>query len=141
MDRPKLYIKNEKKGRYEPYREPEPPFDNCLYRKRLRGKRVVYEPCSMLLTNDIGEGVWVVVKHPYGRSISRGEYLRDCFRCHKVSEIDDFPLARLGGMERLADYLSRNWDSLPKNTSQYDLCRAIVGLLYQYDKEKDGADV
>ena len=25
---------------------------------------------------------------------------------------------------------------LPKDKSQYDLCRAIVGLLFQYEKEK-----
>ena len=36
MSKPQLYIKNEK-GRYEPYKLPEPEVDNKLYRK-INGK-------------------------------------------------------------------------------------------------------
>ena len=42
----------------------------------------------------------------------------------------------LPGTPSVADWLCDNWDKLPKNTSQYDFCRAIVGLLFQYEKEK-----
>ena len=84
MDRPKkLYYKDEK-GRYREYQEPEPPFDNALYRKMLHGKKVVYEPVSMLQDRDLGEGVWVVVKNIYGKSYSNGKYLNDCFMCLKA---------------------------------------------------------
>ena len=56
--------------------------------------------------------------------------------CLKASDIQETPLSKLGGMNKLADYLNHNWDKLPKNTSQYELCQAIVGLLFNYEKEK-----
>ena len=136
MEKQKLYIKNEK-GRYEPYREPEPPFDNVLYRKVQRGKKFVYEPQSMCFDKGLEEGVWVVVKHIYGKSYSTGKFLCDSFMCLKASDIQETPLSKLGGMDKLADWLCHNWDKLPKNKSQYDLCRAIVGLLFQYEKGKE----
>ena len=137
METPKLYIKNEK-GRYEEYKEPPSPYSNCLYRRIKIGKKVTYEPCSMLMTDDLGEGVWVVVKHIGSKSITSGLYMRDMYMCQKASDIQDVSLAKLGGMERLADYLSNHWNELPTNTSTYDLCRAIVGMLFKYEKEKDG---
>ncbi len=127
MEKQKLYIKNEK-GRYEEYREPVQEYDNKLYRKV--GKK--YEPCSILMTNDLEEGVWVVTKHKYGKSYANGKYLYEKFLCLKASDIQDVSLAKLGGMEKLADYLSHNWDKLPKNVSHYELCRAIVGILFNY---------
>ena len=136
MEKPKLYVKNEK-GRYEPYREPEPPYNNVLYRKVKRGNKTVYVPQSMRLSDEIGEGVWVVVKNIYGKSYTSGKYLNDCFMCLKASDIQDVSLAKLGGMEKLADYLSFRWGDLPRNVSQADLCRAIVGLLFEYEKEKE----
>ena len=136
MEKPKLYVKN-KKGRYEPYREPEPPYNNVLYRKVKHGNKTVYVPQSMRLSNEIGEGVWVVVKNTYGKSYTSGKYLNDCFMCLKASDIQEVSLAKLGGMEKLADYLSFRWGDLPRNVSQADLCRAIVGLLFEYEKEKE----
>lgn len=125
-----LYIKNDK-GRYEEYHEPSQPYDNKLYRKV--GNK--YEPCSMLMTNDIGEGVWVVVKHMGCKSISNGKYLCENYMCMKAGDIQEVSLAQLGGLERLSHTLSRHWDELPTNVSQYDLCRAIVGLLFKYKDE------
>lgn len=138
MEKPKLYVKNEK-GSYEPYREPEPPFDNVLYRKVMRGKKVVYEPQSMCSDKGLEEGVWVVTKHIYGKSYITGKYLNDCFMCLKASDIQETPLSKLGGMDKLADWLSHHWNELPKDVSQYDRCRAIVGKLFEYEKyRKDG---
>lgn len=136
MEKPKLYVKNEK-GRYVPYREPEPPYNNVLYRKVKHGNKTVYVPQSMRLSYEIDEGVWVVVKNIYGKSYTNGKYLNDCFMCLKASDIQDVSLAKLGGMEKLADYLSFRWGDLPRNVSQADLCRAIVGILFQYEKEKE----
>lgn len=136
MEKPKLYVKNEK-GRYVPYQEPEPPYNNVLYRKVKRGNKTVYVPQSMRLSDEIGEGVWVVIKNTYGKSYTSGKYLNDCFMCLKASDIQDVSLAKLGGMEKLADYLSFRWGDLPRNVSQADLCRAIVGILFQYEKEKE----
>lgn len=136
MEKKKLYYKNEK-GKYVEYEEPKPPYDNALYRKYRFGKRVEYEPVSMLMTDGLGEGVWVVTKMTYGRSVSSGKYLRDCFMCQKASPIQEVALSKLGGMDKLADYLSHRMEDLPQNVSQYDYCRAIVGILFQYEEEKN----
>lgn len=134
MEKLKLYIKNEK-GRYVEYQEPEPPFDNVLYRKVVRGKKVTYEPRSMCLDTGLEEGVWVVVKHKYSKSYSSGKYLNACFMCMKASDIQHVSLAKLGGMDKIADVLCRHWDELPKESSLYDKCRAIVGLIFKYEYE------
>ncbi len=135
----KLYYKNEK-GRYVEYVEPSPPYNNALYRKVRRGKKYCYEPISMRLYDTLDEGVWVVAKHTYGRSITRGMYLRDMFMCQKASDIQDVSLAKLGGMEKLADWLCHNYDKIPKPTerSTHDICRAIVGILFDYEKQNKG---
>lgn len=130
MGEPKLYIKEN--GRYKEYKEEEPSFDNRLYRKVGRK----YEPCSMLMTDDLQEGVWVVVKHSGRKSFSNAKYLYERYMCLKASDIQDVSLAELGGLERLTHTLSRHWDELPRDTSQYGLCQAIIGLLYKYSKEK-----
>lgn len=132
MAKQQLYIKNDK-GRYEPYREPEPPYDNCLYRKI--GKK--YEPTSMCLTRDLPEGVWVVTKNVYGRRVSSGIYLRDCFMCQKASDIQEVSLAELGGLDKLADHLFQHFDEIPKNKSIDEICRAIVGILSNYKTGKE----
>ena len=135
MEKQKLYVKLPN-GRYEEYREPVQEYDNKLYRKVVRGNKAYYEPCSMLMTNDLPEGVWVVVKHKGSKSISNGKYLLENYMCLKASDIQDTPLSKLGGMEKLAHHLSQHWNELPRDWSQYDLCRAIVGLLFQYEKDK-----
>lgn len=134
MDKPTLYIKLSN-GRYKKYHEPTQEYDNKLYRKVVRGSKTSYEPCSMLMTNDLPEGVWVVVKHKGSRSISSGKYLLDNYLCMKTGDIQDVSLAKLGGMEKISHYLSQHWDELPKDRSQYDLCRAIVGLLFKYEDD------
>ena len=132
MEKKQLYYKDEK-GRYQKYVEPEPPYNNCLYRKFVRGKKTVYEPYSMRLSAELGEGVWVVTKNGYGISYTSGKYLNECFMCMKASDIQEMPLSKLGGMDKLADWLCHNFDQLPKDKSRYDLCRAIIGLLFQYE--------
>lgn len=127
----KLYVKNEK-GRYEEYREPVHEHDNKLYRKE--GNK--YVPCSMLMTDDLPEGVWVVTKHYSHLSISSGRYVLDNFMCYKAGDIQDVSLSKLGGMKKLVDYLFDNWDKLPKDKTVYELCHAIVGMLFEYEKEK-----
>ena len=131
MKTPTLYVKNEK-GRYVEYVEPVKEYDNKLYRK-IGNK---YKPCSMLV-NDLPEGVWVVVKHYGSKSFTSGKYMLENYMCLKAGDIQDVSLAKLGGMERLAHYLSQHWDEIPQNDSTYDLCRHIVGILLNYEKEKE----
>lgn len=134
MEKQKLYVKLPN-GRYQAYKEPEPLFSNALYRKYVFGKKTYYKPVSLCLTKDLDEGVWVVVKHIYGKSYSTGKCLNDMFMCYKASDIQETPLSKLGGMEKLADWLCHHWDELPKDKSQHDRCRAIVGLLFRYENE------
>ena len=132
MNKQKLYIKNAK-GRYEEYKEPVQEYDNKLYRK-IGNK---YEPCSMLMTDDLPEGVWVVTKHYGSRSITNGKYMLEKYLCLKASDIQEVSLAKLGGMEKFAHYLAQHWRELPHGVSQYELCQAIVGILFNYEKEKN----
>lgn len=129
----KLYIKKEN-GRYAEYKEPEPLYNNALYRKES-GR---YVPWSMQLYADmIDEGVWVVTKNPYGRSMASGKYLYDSFLCMKASDIIKAPtLAELGGWSKLSDYLSANWDKVDKRCVD-TMCKSIVGILMQYGKESE----
>ena len=135
MEKQKLYVKLPN-GRYEEYREPIQEYDNKLYRKVVRGSKVHYEPCSMLMTDDLPEGVWVVVKHRGSKSISNGKYMLENYMCMKAGDIQDVSLAKLGGMERLAHHLAMNWSKLPNNVSQYQLAQSIVGILLDYENEK-----
>ena len=138
MDRPKLYVKGSN-GRYTPYVEPQPEHDNKLYRKVVRGNRVQYEPYSMHLSDDeLSEGVWVVVKHYGGRSISSGRYLLESYQCLKAGDIQDVSLAELGGLERITNVLVRHLDELPSNGSTYERVCAIVGLMFKYRDEIKG---
>ena len=128
----KLYIKNDK-GRYEEYVEPVQEYDNKLYRKV--GKK--YEPYSMIIPADsLSEGVWVVVKSKSCRSMMTGKYLLEKYLCMKAGDLQEVSLAKLGGMERLAKHLSEHWHELPKHSSPYELCQAIVGILFKYEAEK-----
>lgn len=136
MEKTKLYVKNEK-GKYEPYKEPQPPFDNCLYRKYTIGNKTTYKPCSMSFTNDLPEGVWVILKHHYGRSMISGKYLRKMYMAEKASDIQDVSLAKLGGEERYAQYLQSNWDEITKDCKcTSDMCRAIVSALFKFGEEQ-----
>lgn len=140
MKKPTLYIKNAK-GRYEVYKEEEPQYDNALYRRIKRGSRWKYEPVSMSEAADaLSEGVWVVVKNLHGKSFSDGTYLNNCFFpyiCQKTSDIKFVTMSELGGLEKLADHLCHHWEEIPRNVSPYDMCRAIVGILYSYKNEKE----
>ena len=58
------------------------------------------------------------------------------FMCEKASDIQDVSLAKLGGMDKFADYLAHRWGDIPKGRSTYETCRAIVGILFDYDNKK-----
>lgn len=135
MEKPKLYVKNSK-GRYEEYREPEPPYNNVRYRKYTHGNKTYYDPVSMCIEQDLDEGVWVITKSTYGKSYATGKYLRDMFMCQKASDIQEVSLAKLGGLEKMVDYLCHHLDEIPNDLTQHDRCRAIVGLLFKYEEEK-----
>ena len=59
MKLPKLFVKNNN-GRYEPFTMPEHDIAKTMYR-RINGK---YVPVSMLVYDDIPEGIWVSHQDP-----------------------------------------------------------------------------
>ena len=134
MEKPRLYIKN-KNGRYEPYIEPErPQMDNALY---LRiGKR--YEPVSMLIESKAWqEGVFVVTKNHSALqpdSWTSAEYLQKIFKLYQAGDIENVSIAKLGGMQKLANHLSRHWNEV-SGASQYERCASIVAILMDYKEE------
>ena len=134
----KLYVKLAN-GRYQEYREPEPPHKNALYVKE--GNR--YVPWAMELRGHdaLTEGVWVVTKHLYGNSMSSGKYLDDSFLCMKVGDIVNAPsLIELGGYEKLSSYLCEHWGEVDKRCVD-TMCKSIVGILMQYKNQKKEENV
>jgi hypothetical protein len=92
MSKPQLYIKNDK-GRYEPYKLPEPDVSETAY-KKINGK---YEPVGRFFNRDyLTEGVWVVY---CDHAFCNGKYLKEKFRMEKVSDLQYPTIAELGGLE------------------------------------------
>lgn len=88
---PKLYTKNSK-GRYEEYKIPECDTSDTFYQKI----NVRYEPACMLLHDSLPDGVWVVTRHRSSTEYISVAYLRELFRLDKVSDIERFPLSKMG---------------------------------------------
>lgn len=133
-DRPKLYERLPN-GRYQEWHEPErPETDNALY-KRIGRK---YEPVNMTLEcQSWQEGVFVVTKNRSALqpdSWTSAEYLQEIFKLYKAGDIENVSIAKLGGMQKLADHLSRHWNEV-SGASQYERCASIVAILMNY-KEK-----
>lgn len=130
-DKPKLYYKNEK-GRYVEYHEPTPIYDNALYRKV--GKR--YEPVSMMdAANGWTDGVYAVLKHPFGTAIYNASYLQKIFSAYRCGDIEKVSIAKLGGMTKLAHHLMHHWDEV-KGENIYEQCASIVAILMNFDDGK-----
>ena len=126
---PKLYIKNEK-GRYAEYQIPDMDVSNTLFR-RINGK---YVPVSILCTNDLPEGIWVVTRGRSSREIISGKYLKELMRLDKVADLKEMPcLAELGDWQKCAKYVLDeigDFESMTMNEIVY----AIVGKVYEYSK-------
>ena len=131
MKHPKLYTKNEK-GRYEEYQIPDMDVSETLFR-RINGK---YVPVSILCTNDLPEGVWVVTRGRGSREIISGKYLRELMMLDKVSDLKEMPsLAELGGWQKCAKYVLneiRDFESMTMKEIVY----AIVGKVFEYSKKE-----
>lgn len=133
MKQPKLYTKNEK-GRYVEYQIPDIDVSETLFR-RINGK---YVPVSILCTNDLPEGVWVVTRGRSSREIISGKYLKELMRLDKVSDLKEMPcLAELGDWQKCAKYALgeiRNFESMTMNEVVY----AVVGKVFEYSKKSKG---
>lgn len=127
---PKLYIKNEK-GRYEEYKVPDMDVSETLFR-RINGK---YVPQSILCTNSLPEGVWVVTRGRSCREFISGQYLQELMRLDKASGLEEMPnLAELGGWQKCAKWVLNNIGDITKMMSNNDLVYAIVGKVFEYSK-------
>ena len=128
----KLYTKNEK-GRYEEYQVPELDFSNTLFR-RINGK---YVPESVMLTNYLPEGIWVVTRGRSSREIISGKYLKELMKLDKASELKEMPsLAELGGWLKCAQWVFDEIGDFESMTMK-EIVYAIVGKVYEYSKRED----
>ena len=126
----KLYIKNEK-GRYEEYQIPDMDVSETLFR-RINGK---YVPVSILCTNDIPEGVWVVTRGRGSREIISGKYLKELMMLDKVSDLKEMPcLAELGDWQKCANYVLDEIGDIYA-MSKYEIVFAVVGKVFEYSKK------
>ena len=128
----KLYTKNEK-GRYEEYQVPELDFSNTLFR-RINGK---YVPESVMLTNYLPEGIWVVTRGRSSREIISGKYLKELMKLEKASDLKEMPsLAELGGWQKCAQWALDEIGDFESMTMK-EIVYAIVGKVYEYSKRED----
>ena len=131
MKYPKLYTKNEK-GRYEEYQIPDMDASETLFR-RAHGR---YVPVSILCTNDLPEGVWVVTRGRGSREIISGKYLKELMMLDKVADLKEMPcLAELGDWHKCANYILDeigDFESMTKN----EIVNAIVGKVFEYSKKE-----
>lgn len=130
---PKLYTKKNK-GRYEEYKIPECDTSDTFYQK-INGR---YEPVCMLLHDSLPEGVWVVTRHRSSTEYISGAYLRGRFRLDKVSDIERFPLSKMGRINKVSNRIMSelklsNTDSKPMTNRE--LVDAVVGLVYKIYEE------
>ena len=131
MKYPKLYTKNEK-GRYEEYQIPDMDVSETLFR-RINGK---YIPVSILCTNDLPEGVWVVTRGRGSREIISGKYLRELMMLDKVSDLKEMPnLAELGDWRKCAKYVLDEIGDFESMTMN-EIVNAIVGKVFEYSKKE-----
>ena len=131
MKHPKLYTKNEK-GRYEEYQIPDMDVSETLFR-RVNGR---YVPVSILCTNDLPEGVWVVTRGRGSREIISGKYLKELMMLDKVSDLKEMPsLAELGCMRKCANYVLAEIGDISTMTKN-DIVNDIVGKVFEYSKKE-----
>ena len=130
MKHPKLYAKNEK-GRYEEYQIPDMDVSETLFR-RVNGR---YVPVSILCTNDLPEGVWVVTRGRGNREIISGKYLKELMMLDKVSDLKEMPcLAELGDWHKCANYVLDEIGDISTMTKN-EIVNAIVRKVFEYSKK------
>ena len=131
MKHPKLYTKNEK-GRYEEYQIPDMDVSETLFR-RVNGR---YVPVSILCTNDLPEGVWVVTRGRGSREIISGKYLKELMMLDKVADLKEMPcLAELGDWHKCAHYILGEIGDFESMTMR-EIVYAIVGKVFEYSKKE-----
>ena len=132
MKHPKLYTKNEK-GRYEEYQIPDMDVSETLFR-RVNGR---YVPVSILCTNDLPEGVWVVTRGRGSREIINGKYLKELMMLDKVSDLKEMPnLDELGDWQKCANYVLNEIGDI-YSMSKYEIVFAVVGKVFEYSKKRE----
>lgn len=130
MKQPKLYTKNEK-GRYEEYQIPDLDVSETLFR-RINGK---YVPESILCTNDLPEGIWVVTRGRGSREIISGKYLKELMMLDKVADLKEMPcLAELGEWHKCANYVLDTIGDISTMTKN-EIVNAIVRKVFEYSKK------
>lgn len=131
MKHPKLYTKNDR-GRYEEYQIPDMDVSETLFR-RVNGR---YVPVSILCTNDLPEGVWVVTRERGSREIISGKYLKELMMLDKVSDLKEMPcLAELGDWHKCANYVLNEIGDFESMTMN-EIVNAIVRKVYEYSKKE-----
>ena len=130
---PQLYVKNSK-GRYQEYKIPDLDISKTFYRK-INGK---YQPTNMLLYDSIEEGVWVVTRQSSITNIIRADYLRERFNLDKASDIERFPLSKMGHIKKVAERIIdelRLGNTDNRVMTNHELVNLVVGLVYKYNEE------
>ena len=101
--------------------------------RRVNGR---YVPVSILCTNDLPEGVWVVTRGRGSREIISGKYLKELMMLDKVADLKEMPcLAELGDWHKCANYILDEIGDFESMTMK-EIVYAIVGKVFEYSKKE-----
>lgn len=91
---------------------------------------------SILCTNDLPEGVWVVTRGRGSREIISGKYLKELMMLDKASDLNEMPsLAELGSWKKCANYVLNEIGDI-YSMSKYEIVFAVVGKVFEYSKKE-----
>ena len=112
--------------------------DNNIYIKV--GRR--YEPVGYHFLSQntwLTEGIWVVLKKPYGREIANGNHLKAEYGIDKISDLKDFTFAELGDIHKTAEEVMarfpKDWFKTPHSLSE-TVCMALGRLKEIQEEDK-----
>lgn len=81
----------------------------------------------------LGDGIWIVRHREHGRSITRADYLANCYGLIKAGEITNIDLVRLSAMEQYVEVAAKVIaDNQFKSITLMDLARIVVKKLFDF---------
>lgn len=94
------------------------------------GKR--YKPIGVLLHDYLGEGVWVVCKHPYSRETISAKYMHGLFDVDKLENLKKLTIGEIGSLHKITEQILQELplENFGTKLTYNDLVHKIVGMTY-----------
>lgn len=102
-----------------------------------------YVPIGILCPHDdyLTDGIWIVRHRKGCTSITRGDYLADCYGLLKAGEIAKVDFPKLGAMEDYSEIAAKIIADNEIGHAPFETARKVVKALFDYnDKLKKNND-